>query len=134
MPKKPSPTQTRRTLSLEEMSDLIPDLLLIESWVGAVKVQIHQALEDGEEVPGADLVPKRAYRKWTVEEAALIARLKKTLGSLGKPASDDDVAPRKVISPAEAEKAIGKANFADLLADAAKAEPSGFNLVLTPKT
>lgn len=126
--------EPRRALSSAELEALIPDLLLIEAWVTAVKGLIEQALRDGEVIDGASLEPKRPTRKWTVEEAALIAHLKKVFLKLGKPATDDAVAPRKVLSPAEAEKVIGKAAFANLLADKAEAKSSGTNLALYPKT
>jgi hypothetical protein len=65
-------------------------------------------LEQGDDVPGWKMVEKRGYRKWieddTVVEAALL-----TAGM-----KDDDLHTVKLVSPAQAEKALGKKNYEEV--------------------
>lgn len=123
-------SEARRVMDPEELEALIPDLLLIEAWVAAVKEQILELLESGAHMDKARMEPKRATRKWILTDEEVIKKLQGVFKTLGKKSDEDAVAPRKVLSPAEAEKVVGKPNFADLLADKVKAESSGFNLKL----
>lgn len=123
-------SEARRVFDPEELEALIPDLLLMEAWIGAVKAQIQELVEGGVKMDLARLEPKRATRKWILTDEEVIKKLQGVFKALGKKSDTDAVAPRKVLSPAEAEKVTGKPNFADLLADKTKAESSGFNLKL----
>lgn len=78
---------------------------LIEDYLKAVRAEVEARLLDGIEVPGFKLVAgKRGNRKW-VDAKEAEATMKLVL---------DDAAykPRELISPTEAEKAVGKKNFA----------------------
>lgn len=121
---------TDRVLSPAELDKLIPEILMVEAWVASVRQRILEELEGGELFDHARLEPKRALRKWKEEPEEVIASLQELLKDLGKDSSIDKVAPRKVVSPAEAEKLVGKGNFAHLAADRVKAESSGNNLKL----
>lgn len=80
----------------------------VESWAKSVRKMAHKALEDGSVVPGYKLVPKRAQRVYNDEEKArgvLVRQLK----------TEAAHQPRKLITPAQAEKALGKAKYTKLL-------------------
>lgn len=119
-------------LSWKELDELIPEVLLVEAWAASVRTQIQAGLEKGDyNFQNARLEAKRALRKWKEEDPAkLIQMLMDALESLGKASDEDRVAPRKVASPAEAEKMLGKANFAHLMQGQIVAESSGYNLKL----
>ncbi len=117
-------------LSLSELSDLIPDILFAEAWAKAAREVIEEALQSGATVPGASLEPKRATRKWDVEPPLVLQKLQDLLQELGKSSDPDTVNPRKLVSPAEAEKLTGKPAFKNHLSGYVAAESSGFNLKL----
>jgi len=68
-------------------------------WVDEVKNYAYSMLEQGKPIPGYKLVSKRANRKWSNEERAA-----QTLLSAMGP----DAYKKKLVSPAQAEKAIKK--------------------------
>jgi len=68
-------------------------------WVDEVKNYAYSMLEQGKPIPGYKLVSKRANRKWSNEERAA-----QTLLSAMGP----DAYTKKLVSPAQAEKAIKK--------------------------
>ena len=76
-------------------------------------------LEAGEEVPGWKLVEKRAHRTWSDPEAAE-RMLRRKLGA-------DGAAPRKLISPPQAEKVLG-ADYKKLAAKYVTKESTGVTL------
>jgi len=88
---------------------------LISGWLEAVEALAVERLVSGEGFTGYKLVEGRSTRKWADEGAA-----ENTLIAL---IDDQAYTPRKVISPTQAEKALGKKDagkIADLIV-----KPSG---------
>jgi len=108
-------------LSSSDLDDLVPQLLLIESWVASVRNEVLLRLEKGESFTNARMVPKRAIRSWTDEETvkAVLARY----------LSEDEYNPRKLLSPAQAEEVLGKSRFPELAQHTQKVS-SGLTLAL----
>lgn len=94
------------TLTDEEMRAALDAKPLIEGWLGAIEKLAKQRLEDGDSFPGYKLVEGRSNRKWADEreaEVKLIALL-----------NDKAFSKPKIISPAQAEKALGKSRAAEI--------------------
>lgn len=79
---------------------------LIESWLKAVEQSVFEKLNNGENVEGFKLVAGRSTRKWHDESKAHLELL---AGGF----DDDELQTRKFISVAQAEKLVGKKDFAD---------------------
>lgn len=77
----------------------------IEDWVAAVRARAHQLAVEGRPPQGYKLVDKQARRKWMADEETVLAKLQ-SHGLKG-----DDLYTKKVLSPAQAEKKIGKKKF-----------------------
>lgn len=86
-----------------EIGLLLRDAPLIRDWLNALEARAHSEIERGGEVPGWKLVAGRSLRKWADEDkaASALARAKVR-------ASERFV--KKLISPAQAEKMLGKAH------------------------
>lgn len=87
-------------LSNDEIAALIPQLNTLTDWAKALKAHALHQMETGVEIPGYKLVAGRSIRKWRDEEDAEAALRKKLKVA--------DIFTRKLISPARAEKALGK--------------------------
>ena len=74
---------------------------LVEQWLADLRALAHSMIETGASVPGWKLVPKRANRQW-VDEAAATTALR------GVGLAEDDLYVSKLVSPAQAEKALKK--------------------------
>ena len=109
------------------LKDLKPELIstylqqadVLEDWIRELRELAHQMLEADVRVPGFKLVAKRAIRQWADEHEAAIA-----LSTRG-------ISPHKpleLISPAQAEKLLGKGGK-ELLKDLVVAVSSGSTLV-----
>ena len=95
------PTDLKQ-LSNGEIAALLPHLDLVADWIKAVEAIALSQLERGATVPGYKLVAGRSLRKWADEaeaEAALRALPKLKVA---------DIFTKKLISPAQAEKKLGK--------------------------
>ncbi|OYD80961.1 DUF2800 domain-containing protein [Azospirillum brasilense] len=114
-------------LSPERLAFVLDRADILETWLKAVRAHAFGLLNSGGAVPGYKLVQGLGRRKWADEvEAAIV------LDELGL--ADDEYAPRKVISPAEAEKAVGaklKAQGIKGFAKEAKSKLAG--LTITPR-
>lgn len=75
-----------------------------------MKDMAHLLLENGQPIPGWKLVNGRMNRNWADEEKTL-----KYFAKIGLPAADRHV--KKIISPAQAEKALKAAHLPDTLPD-----------------
>ena len=87
-------------LSNDEIAALIPQLNTLTDWAKALEAHALHQMEIGVEIPGYKLVAGRSIRKWRDEEdaeAALREKLKVA-----------DIFTKKLISPTQAEKALGK--------------------------
>ena len=91
------------TLTEEQLALALNNKALIIGWLDAVEKAAHTKLDAGEAFPGWKLVAGRSNRRWVDEEKALtlLARL---LGGR------KNATTTKILSPAQAEKALGKDN------------------------
>ena len=98
------------TLTLAEIGEkILPNLKLLEQWTKAVQHRAYEALELGHDVPGYKMVEGRSVRRWA-DEKAVSDKLSASL-------DEDDVWQRKLVTVAQAEKLVGKKEFAELFAD-----------------
>lgn len=88
-------------LTNEEIAALIPNLGLLEKFVSAVRSQARTIMLEGGEIPGYKLVAGRSDRKW--QDEGKVERALKRLKF-----KNADVFTTKLISPAQAEKLLGK--------------------------
>lgn len=89
-----------KDMTLEEISKTLNAASLINDWVKQVQEFAHALAEKGEKIPGVKLVEKRANRKWK-DETKIIEEFSPLL-------EDEIYSPRKLKSPAQLEKLIGK--------------------------
>ena len=114
------------------LKDLKPDLIatylqqadVLEDWIKGLRELAHQMLEADVRVPGYKLVAKRAIRQWSDEALANNESLLHYTLGLGS----DVLYDKKVISPAQAEKILGKEGK-DKIKDLVVAVSSGSTLV-----
>lgn len=107
-----------RQMSIEEVANFLNAADQIEDWLRAMRAHVLGELEAGRSVPGWKLVNKRATRVWASQEK--VVAWAKQLGL-----EDDEVFDKKVKSPAQLEKVVGKKN---LPADLVSSVSSGFTL------
>lgn len=126
------PEKTPDQLTPDEMRQVLEAMSRINKWMSQVQERAHEMLEKGElnepdqQALGHKLVAKRATRKWRDAEAAA-DRLCETFG-LG----DEEMYERKLRSPAQIEKEVGKAELkdhADVLEALVVAESTGTTVV-----
>lgn len=91
------------TLTPEEIAEMFGRLKEVERWVKDVKDYVYQTIErkGSGAIPGYKLVEGRSMREWRSEEEAV----KRLRNARVKAA---DLWTRKLISPAQAEKLLGK--------------------------
>lgn len=97
--------------ALRDIDDLTPEQIagymdripLIEEWIKSIRRHAHSMLEAGEALPGFKLVEKRPTRRWTNEEDMVAWATNEGL-------DDDDIYEKKIKSPAQIEKVVGKKN------------------------
>lgn len=88
--------------SLVQIAEFLEKAPLVEARISAVREFAYAAACRGEDIPGFKLVDKRATRKWKDEEIAA-GKMKGIVG--------DDMWTKKLKSPAQIEKLVGKAKF-----------------------
>lgn len=93
-------------LSDKQLADALGAKKLINAWLESVEALVAERLESGQEFKGYKLVEGRSNRAW-VDEAAAAA-------TLGETFEENELYERKFISPAKAEKLLGKAGAATL--------------------
>jgi hypothetical protein len=100
--KKEEIKEVMLALTPEQISAILDKAPLVEKFITAVQEHALQAMEkDGMVVPGWQLAPKRAIRKWIDGNAA-----REQLTSIGL--SDSDIFETTLITPAAAEKLLPK--------------------------
>jgi hypothetical protein len=108
-----------KALDADALAAAVRDADVLEEWIKDVRALAHQLLEQGLPVPGFKLVPKRATRQWLDEDKARDA-----LAALLPP---DELMVSKLVSPAQAEKALKKRKI-DLPGELVVAVSSGNTL------
>lgn len=87
-------------LSDTELAHILPQMGAMQNWLQAIEDRAIDRMAAGHDIPGYKLVEGRAYRHWADEEAAS--------KSLRKALKIADLYTKKLISPAQAEKLLGK--------------------------
>lgn len=96
-------------LTPEEIASYMTRIPLIEEWIKSLRRHANSLLEAGTPVPGYKLVEKRPTRKWKTQDAVLEWAASEEL-------EDDEIFEKKIKSPAQMEKVVGKKNVpADLI-------------------
>lgn len=96
---------TTDALTDAQLRQVLDNKKLIQTFLDAVEVHVHERLASGQPFPGYKMVAGRSVRRWKNAEDAAEA-LEKRLG--------DEAYQRKLLSVAQAEKALGKAKAKDL--------------------
>jgi len=104
-------------LSDQQVSDLLDRAPIVEAFVDALRKHAKERMEQGGILPGWQLAPKGATRKWVSEESA-----KQALTEAGVPV--DKLYTTDFISPADAEKLLDKEQR-EILEGLTKKESSG---------
>lgn len=98
---QPRLSNTPDAMSPEKLAETLGMLGMIEEWCNAVRGYAHSQAEMGVDIPGYQLVEKIGNRAWSVPEEQVAGAL--ALAGL----TDDRIYVRKLVSPAQAEKALG---------------------------
>jgi hypothetical protein len=129
IPAPPDP----KTLPPEKVAVVLDAADMIEGWLNAVRAYGRELVERGVAVGDYVLVPKQGRRKWSIaDEAELVTSLTDALLEQ-KDVDHEDLYERKLRSPAQVEKVLGKKRHG-LIAHLWKMESSGFNLARADKT
>ena len=99
----PNLTPAKTPMSPKDLSPtMIRDLLgafpMVEAWIGSVREYAYKLVTAGGKVPGFKLVEKKTNRAWKDETRA---------ADLIRKYGEEPFPPGKLLSPAQAEKAIG---------------------------
>lgn len=95
------------TLTDDQMRRALEAKPLIEAWLGAVEGLVKERLSNGESFPGYKLVEGKSNRQWSDDWQAA-AKLVELIGN------DKAYTPPKLITPAQAEKVLGKARVSEI--------------------
>ena len=95
-------------LTPAEVAGYLERIPLIEEWIKAIRKHAHDILETGEALPGYKLVEKRPTRRWKNEEELLAWASQEGL-------EDDDIYEKKLKSPSQIERVVGKKNLPSTL-------------------
>jgi len=114
-------------LSPEKLAKTLDSLDMIGEWINAVRAYAHAKAEEGVTIPGYQLVDKIGNRAWKVAEEQVVGAL--VLAGL----DDGRIYNRKLVTPAQAEKALG-AKKKGALDDLVERPVRGTNLVAADKT
>jgi len=90
-------------LTPEEVANYMDKIPLLEEWIKSIRRHAHTMLETGQTLPGFKLVEKRPTRRWKNEEELLAWAATEGL-------EDDDIYDKKLKSPSQIEKVVGKKN------------------------
>lgn len=100
------PLPEPETLSIDRVAYILTHRKLIADWLSAIEDYVTDQLHQGKDVKGWKLVEGRSIRKWQ-DSDEVAAKLIELIG-------EDKTFERKIITPAQAEKLIGKKNLADI--------------------
>ena len=91
-------------LSPQEIADFLQRVPLIEEWIKSLRRHANNLLDTGAALPGYKLVEKRPTRRWRVEEEVVAWATEEGL-------DDDDIYEKKLKSPPQIERIVGKKNL-----------------------
>jgi hypothetical protein len=94
-----------QNIDAARLGEMLEQAPLIENYLAEVRALAQHMLEEGVPVPGFKLVQKRAIRQWVNDDEAQVA-----LARLGL--DDTELTVTKLVSPAQAEKALKKRKLA----------------------
>lgn len=118
-----APLPAQITLSDEDLGELLGKIATIGPWIDAVKKLASSRLEGGKDVPGWKLVPSLARRKWAADDdQAQMAALSAAGVDL------DPITTVALLSPAQAQKVLGKKEYDAALAPFVVKSSSGLTL------
>jgi len=103
----------------EQLGEWLRKVALAESFIKTLRETAHKLVEQGVNIPGWKLEPKRATRKWADEKKLIAAAVKEGI----------DVRVQTVMSPAALEKHL-KDKLPPKIEALVTAESSGYNLVV----
>jgi len=109
-----------QNIDAARLGEMLEQAPLIEDYLASARALAEQMLAEGVPVPGFKLVPKRAIRQWVNDDEA-----KAALSRLGL--DDTELTVTKLVSPAQAEKALKKRKI-ELPRELAVAVSSGTTL------
>lgn len=92
------------TLPVEVLADMVTKFPVLEAWMAQGRALIRAKLAAGEEVPGWKLVERRKTRSWVAEKDV-------TEWAKGEDLDEEELYERKLKSPAQVEKVVGKRNL-----------------------
>lgn len=138
-PPKPEDLEMARIVQILDHADMIV------GFINSVRAYAQDQAEKGIDITDGEasyvLVPKRGTRKWAIENEAELAQ---ELAKRSRVSKETFFAPKKIISVAQAEKALGKRLFKDVIAPEGshgetrvpivEQKSSGYNLVRADKT
>lgn len=103
-------------LTAIEVGRILDHAKTIDAWLKSVKAHAYATIENGGHIPGHKIVEGRMTRKWSDEDAVL------EMFKAQRKLKQDDYSPRKLISPAQAEKALprGSKILAEIVAEPGK--------------
>ena len=93
-----------RLLTPQQIGLVLERADVIEDWIRSIRQHVQTQLEQGTDVPGWKLVPKRAMRSWGAESEVVAWAKTKGLET-------DEIYDLKLKSPAALEKTVGKKNL-----------------------
>lgn len=91
-------------LTPAEVADYLEKVPLIEEWIKSLRRHANYILESGNTLPGYKLVEKRPTRRWRVENEFVAWATQEGL-------DDDDIYEKKLKSPSQIERIVGKKNL-----------------------
>lgn len=91
-------------LTPAEIADYLEKVPLIEEWIKSLRRHANNLLETGGTLPGYKLVEKRPTRRWRTEEEFVAWATQEGL-------DDDDIYEKKLKSPSQIERIVGKKNL-----------------------
>ena len=94
-----------QSIDAARLGEMLEQAPLIEDYLAEVRALAQHMLEEGVPVPGFKLVQKRAIRQWVNDDEAMTALTRLGLDS-------EELTETKMVSPAQAEKALKKRKLA----------------------
>jgi hypothetical protein len=97
-----------QNIDAARLGEMLEQAPMIEEYLASVRALAQHMLEEGVPVPGFKLVQKRATRQWVDVDEAQAALVALVLKEAGLGFEDTELMETKLVSPAQAEKALKK--------------------------